>query len=236
MTKLPEYIIEQDIPSVVLVGAFSPQNFTPEWLHHFGLISETVLAESKISVISRLEIEVALPWAEIHVKPTLKDRSKLVMILTDNSESAIFKDLVTSLFNLNETCVVTALGINTQFITNHHDLEKWHALGHKLVPKEIWRKAVNADEKTDIGMNSLSVKIERKLEAPFEHVEFETNVEIAPISMSQKDSTYKTRVTVNNHFEIARDAGMQLATQLWNACHDQYQKNSRSIIENILNG
>jgi hypothetical protein len=121
--------------SVVLLGSFNPQIFQPAWLASEGLIRKEEAESAKIQVIHPEATGFSLEWASLEVT---HERFRLETSTDQRFSPELVRDLVLGLFQLLSHTPVKQMGINRIFHFQIESEEKWHTIGHRLVPKDDW--------------------------------------------------------------------------------------------------
>ncbi|MGB6265259.1 MAG: hypothetical protein WBF56_05905 [Candidatus Acidiferrales bacterium] len=165
--------------TVVLVGAFNPRIFQPEWFARQDLLSKAEADNADIKVIVP---QVCHFETEKYIVQVTSDR--FVAASKPNASPAPLRDLVQGTFFVLEHTPVTAMGLNHQMHFATGSEEKWHRIGDMLAPKEPWKEVLDGRP----GLMSLTilspmddpkgaqyrVRVEPSLQVPF-GVFFETN-------------------------------------------------------------
>lgn len=148
---------EAESLDIVVVGAFNPAIFHPDWFLRQKLIGEEDAKEAKIKLVSNEVSEVQLCGLR------LVCISERLSIGTSNiSQAARMQDLLANIFTLLSHIPVTACGINPSVHYAVSSVEYWHKIGHTLAPKElIWDQLL-----AQPGMQSLTIKARRAGEYP----------------------------------------------------------------------
>jgi hypothetical protein len=140
---------------IVVLGAFNPAIFHPEWFLRQKLISEAEAnsSDTNINVVGKDVAEINLSGMKIFC---MNDRFS---IGTSNiSQAARMQDFLLQTFTTLSHVPVTACGINPQAHYRVKDESFWHKIGDTLAPKDlIWRDLVEQP-----GMQSLMIKALRK--------------------------------------------------------------------------
>lgn len=174
--------------SFVLVGDFNPKIFHPLWFSHHGLIGEHESEEAKIEVVHSDVSVFSLEWMRLQVT-----RDRFDLSTSQEPFFEVIRDLVIGSFQLLEHTPVKALGINYQAHFKMESEEKWHALGHRLAPKESWNKILK-----NPGMQRVAIKGERP-----DGFKGNILVNVEP-SSKIKHGVY---FAVNDHYEVDTGEG-----------------------------
>lgn len=137
--------------SIVLLGSFNPGIFHPAWFQKQELLPEIEIEASKIEAISNDIAIFTVAWLRIEA---IGDR--FVAKTMDESKFGPLRDLVVGMFQLLEQTPVTMIGLNREVSFELSSAEGWHAVGHALAPKDIWRKYIK-----EPGMKSLVMESQR---------------------------------------------------------------------------
>jgi hypothetical protein len=124
---------EKENVSIVIIGSFNPAIFQPSWFGAQHLIEPEVANAAKVSVIHPEITEFSTDWFRLLVT---RDRFQLETASPD--AYPLVRDLALGTFELLNHTPVSRIGLNTVI---HYRLESetaWHAIGHKLAPKDIW--------------------------------------------------------------------------------------------------
>jgi hypothetical protein len=143
--------IHEELASIVLVGNFNPAIFQPAWLASKQLIRESEATGATIELIHPEIAQYRVDW--LHVSVT---RERFSATTADPAHRAPLRDLVVGIFELLEQTPTVRLGINRSFHVDLRDVEKWHALGHLVAPKEPWSGILEKP-----GMRSLLMEAAR---------------------------------------------------------------------------
>lgn len=171
---------------LVVIGTFNPAIFQPWWFAANGIIGagEAEAATAQIKVIHSTATQFSLGMLDIQVAP-----SRFVVTTSDESRWDFARDLVINCFKKSRHTPVSAVGINMSAHFRVKDEQEWHAIGHKLVPKEaVWSKIFKKP-----GMKSVTVTDPHP-----EGLAGSTNVKIEP-SMLFKPGIY---IDVNDHNDL----------------------------------
>ena len=233
------YSVEQSTQSIVFVGGFNTLNITHEWLLRFNLISQEDYDSAKLTFLDARQMRLELSWVVIQVAPVDEQKCKLVLTLTDEGSLSLFSDLVLSLAEAFITTTVTALGINFTYKVLHSDLEDWHAFGHKLMPKQFWKSIFLEDKDEDschFGMNNVSLKIDSFIPSVKNIGENKTelNVSIKPYHDHNGQFKGNTEITLNYHFPILEEQGMEMVIETFRTHHSDLCERSPKFANQLI--
>ncbi len=118
----------------VLIGSFNPKIFQPAWFASQGLIREIEAEEAKIEIIHQDITVFRLDWLQLEVT-----RERFNAVTDQEAYFEVFADLIISSFRILPHTPAWTLGINNSMHFRFKTVEEWHAIGHKLAPKEPWK-------------------------------------------------------------------------------------------------
>jgi hypothetical protein len=211
---------EPDIQSIsiVFLGDFNPKIFQPAWFAAQGLIRQKEADEAKIDVIHPEVVSFALEWLVLQVT-----RERFLASTTQQPYYKIVRDLVLGTFKLLQYTPLNKLGINTDMHFRMDSVENWHALGHRLAPKDLWRDILK-----NPGMRLLNVEGQRPDEfRGYIRVQVEPSTRILPGVYFQ----------VNDHYEIETirpGMGAEEMLTIFERVWDDSLIRSKNIVSNIL--
>lgn len=180
--------------SLVIVGAFAPAIFTPDWFLKNNLVGETDHAEMmkagnslSSSSGSRLESETL----SIQVTPT-----RLQLISKDVLRPLI-KDVALNVLQLLGRIPVAMVGLNfmSHFAMGSED--EYHLVGDALVPKGIW-KQLFTNPSWSVGLQDLSVMVHPAPRGEKNDVRDGITIRVQPSALVAKGIF----LTYNNHREF----------------------------------
>lgn len=125
--------IISDSATIVFLGSFNPGIFHPAWFEKNELMLKTETDNAKIELISNDVAMFSMSWVRIEVVG-----ERFMIRTNDESKFGPLRDLVMGIFHLLEFTPVSQVGLNREIRFQLPDLESWHAVGHKLAPKEPW--------------------------------------------------------------------------------------------------
>ncbi|MBI4081267.1 MAG: hypothetical protein HY423_01520 [Candidatus Lambdaproteobacteria bacterium] len=204
------YHIELEGQALVLLGKFNPGIIQPAWLAHQGLIRPEESDSAKIDII-RSEISLF----SIGSLKLLTQPEKFQIETVAVEESPTIKDLALGIFTVLEHTPLSALGINRDVHFKVESTDVWHAVGHRLVPKDVWKSIME-----EPGTRSVIVRSNRPTK------EGRLTVRVEPSARTQPG----IYVGTNLHFNLERPQILQVLDKMW----EQSQINARKAAETIL--
>jgi len=206
--------------SFVLVGDFNPTIFHPLWFSGHDLIGEHESYAAKIEVVHSDICIFDLDWMRLQVT---RDRFELTTLQEPYFE--VIRDLIIGTFQLLEHTPVKALGINHQLHFKMKDVDEWHALGHRLAPKDCWNKVLE-----NTGMQKVSIKGERP-----DGYKGNILVTVEPSSKLK----YGSYFAINDHYEVDSTPGKTGIKDLVNIIKENFDhstERSYKISQTVLEG
>lgn len=146
-TLIPEVKISE--AAIVLIGAFPTTVFQPGWYEKNKLLAPEEAEAAKIDVVHPEVTNFHTDWLTISVTS-----NRFIATCNRDESNQLMRDLVVGTCQLFQHTEITAVGINRNFHFQMPSEEAWHALGHKLTPKDIWKGVL----KEPIGMVSLQIQ------------------------------------------------------------------------------
>ena len=188
--------------SIVFIGSFNPAIFHPSWYVAEGLWSKTELENAEVGVITA---DACSFRTEQYTLQALNNRFMISTTQPPLYDS--LRDLAIGTFRILRHTPLAKLGLNRDF---HFRLESegaWHAIGHKLAPKEHWDPILN-----NPGMRSLAIEGTRP-----DGLDGAVNVRAEPSNRIENGLF----VEINDHFEVddtlAKNASaiLSIAEEQW---------------------
>jgi hypothetical protein len=147
-----------------------------------------------------------------------------VAATSDTSSYELLRDLAVGTFKVLSHTPLRLLGINRHAHFKTRSREVWHAVGHQLAPKDIWRQVLE-----EPGMRSLT--IEGRRQDGYRgavYVKVEPSVRVDP----------GVFLDINDHFQVAveEDKPGELRAQLADTLDREWfnaSQRSNRIIEHI---
>ena len=132
----------------VLLGEFNPTIFQPAWFASQRLLTDEEANTATINVIHPDITSFELPWIRFQV-----ERQKFTAVSMAQPYFERLAGTVCDTFAILKHSPIVFFGVNSEAHYRASSVEKWHALGHKLVPKEYWQKFFD-----NPGMQNLTIK------------------------------------------------------------------------------
>ena len=116
--------LEEDHPSIVLIGGFDPRRFQPHWFRSEKLLGEAEAEHAEIKMVLPQVVDWSTDWFDLQV---MENRFAVTAKVESRAES--LRDFAIGTFQLLEHTVTSALGMNR---TMHFDVggEENLALGN----------------------------------------------------------------------------------------------------------
>jgi hypothetical protein len=135
----------------VLRGDFSPAIFHPAWFAANGLIRDQEADAAKVDLVHSKVAAFTAEWLQLMVT---EDRFQAST--TQQSYYDPLRDLVLGVLSLLPSMPLRQAGINCDFDFEFATVEAWHAVGHRLAPKQAWTEVLK-----EPGMRSLTMEGQR---------------------------------------------------------------------------
>lgn len=121
--------------SIVLVGVFTPQLFTPTWFRQNNLIGQAEANEANINILFPGASNFATESISFEANP------RALQVATAMPDTDRLKELMVGLLTILTDAPVSALGINTEIHWRPESDAFRHQFGDALVPKDPWLAA-----------------------------------------------------------------------------------------------
>jgi hypothetical protein len=204
--------------SLVLVGSFNPAIYHPEWFGRRGLIRDEEVKSATLEVVHNEITSQVIGSIKIQV------RSDRFMASTANAgDYEVLRDLVEGTFKILPDTPIRMMGINFDAHYRMPSIEAWHALGHRLAPKELWTPILEKP-----GTVSLTIEGDRDAKKGYLRVKVESSARIK--------NGVGVYINVNDHYEIVEhkpEDGCAEIMEKLTANWAPSLKRSRSITEAI---
>jgi hypothetical protein len=204
--------------NIVLRGNFNPVIFHPTWLAAQGLIRFQEADAAEIEIVHPQIAQFTAEWLQISVTTDRFQAST-----TQEPYYEPLRDLVVGIFDLVVQTPLTVLGINRNF---HYRLESesaWHAVGHRLVPKQDWKEVllnpgmltlVVEGKRPDNLEGYIRVKVEPSAKVT-SGVYIEVNDHYAlPSASESPSSTREALAIVSEQWTRSMQQGLQIAEKI----------------------
>lgn len=211
--------------SIVLLGAFNPRIFHPQWMARKGIISEGEASGAAIKVSHNEVSEFDL--AENCKIQVFQDRFYI-----SSKQEAYFKtlkDLTLSIFNILGETPIYKLGINYTWHYKFSNEDDFHNFGHRHVPKEpLWEKILKRP-----GLSQLTVQGRR--EDKYDGVITVS----AGVSGLIPVNKYGVSVKINDHYDLdigidRSEINSQLAMEVLENNLENSKDNADKINEEVM--
>ena len=199
--------------SIVFIGSFNPAIFHPSWYVAEGLWSKTELENAEVGVIAA---DTCSFRTEQYTLQALNNRFMISTAQPPLYDS--LRDLAIGTFRILRHTPLAKLGLNRDFHFRLEAEEAWHAIGHKLAPKEHWNPILN-----NPGMRSLAIEGTRP-----DGLDGAVNVRVEP-SNKIKHGLF---VSINDHFEVD-DTLAKSASAILSIAEEQWPESQRRADEII---
>lgn len=203
---------------IVMVGSFNPGIFHPAWLSSRGLLPEGDAEEAQINIVTPDVSQFSTEWLTIEV---LAGRLRLATHLPPYYPS--LRDLASGVLTLLPQTPIGAIGLNYLAHVKLKNDDQWHALGHKLAPKDLWAQILK-----DPGMRRLVIEAQRE-DGRDGHV----MVAVEP-SMRVQPGVF---ISTNDHYAgppIEKGQGAGWALDAINDCWEQSLERSQGYVRAIV--
>jgi hypothetical protein len=207
--------------SVVAAGAFNPAIFHPWWFAEKALMPANAIenAVENESVAMRQLATFTADWLAVQV--TLEQAA---FSTVEEGREFDLRDVAKGVFDLLPETPVDALGINADAHFRVGSEDDWHAIGDRILPKDVWQPVFEGDEwlrrsgGTAIGLRTVTVKAAPKDRAGWVRAEVAPSARLTPngvyvgvnahfqltISDKERGNGYKAARVVEEHWESSR--------------------------------
>ena len=202
--------------SIVFIGSFNPAIFHPSWYAAQKLWSETELENAKVDIIAA---DACSFRTDQYTLQALNNRFMISTAQVPLYDS--LRDLAVGTFRILRHTPLAKLGLNREVHLQLESEEVWHAIGHKLAPKQHWQPILK-----NPGMRALMIEGVRP-----DRFSGAVNVRVEPSS----EIKHGLFVAINDHFEVDDDSARS-ATAILGIAEEQWsesQKRADDIIRHI---
>lgn len=229
---VPTHQIQLSGISVVAVGAFNPAIFHPWWFAEKELMPENAIEDAveHESVAMRQLASFTADWLAVQV--TLEQAA---FSTVEEGREFDLRDVAKGVFDLLPETPIDAVGINADAHFRVGSEDDWHAIGDRILPKDVWQPVFEGEEwrrrpgGATIGLRTVTVEASPKDRVGWVRAEVAPSVRLTPRGVY---------VGVNTHFQLTvsdeeRGNGYKAARvveEQW----DSSRKTERDVIERIL--
>lgn len=215
--------------NIVVLGAFNPAIFSPDWLEQNQLIGPDdakVICSSENFVVTR-----QITQLESETFRLLVEENKYQANCT-NVAGPHIRDLTMGVLQLLPHTPLRAMGLNFDIQYRFHDIDAYHKVGDALAPKRIWQQVVGDPDRA-VGLEQLRITVQdgkrgEELKSPNSKT----------ISVQRGGNAFTIRMSYNDHHElldlpkgtIATDAALEILKEQW---QDQLQVASQTFSQII---
>jgi len=179
---MPPPIVRQGV-NIVIRGQFNPAIFHPAWFQAQKLVRSQEADAAKIEVIQQDVAIFTMEWLQFRI---VGDRFQVGT--TQEAFYEPLRDLVIGVLDILNHTPLRVMGLNRDFHFRLESEKAWHAVGHRLAPKEDWQGAL-----IDPGLMSLTMQGKRPDLSPGY-----IQVKVEPSSQIQ----YGVYIETNDHYEL----------------------------------
>lgn len=213
--------IHSQTTNIVVRGDFNPAIFQPLWFAQQQLLKQKEADAAEIKIIHPEVAAFQIEWLQMRIT-----RDRFQAATNQEPYREPLRDLVVGTFSLLSHTPFTALGVNHDFRFTLESEDAWHALGHRLAPKEDWEDVLE-----EPGMVNLTMRGGKRPDKMKGYIQ----VTVSPLL----DPKYGVHVNVNDHYalpdtsadEFRSDALQDILSKRWS---DSVQR-GKKIAEHIVN-
>lgn len=181
---------EQSTFSIVLIGSFNPRIHHPLWYIQHGMMAPEEIEEVSELVCSD-EVTIFV-HNEIHFQV---ERHRFALTTRDESRFMLVKDFVVGTFQVLGHIPITALGINRDSEFTVDGAATFHAIGHSLAPKDVWRDFIQSPGMQVVAITGKPISGRAKA----------INARVQPTRL---EYPFRVLVAINQHYEPVSDSGV----------------------------
>jgi hypothetical protein len=134
--------------TLAMVGDFNPTIFQPSWFSSEKLLTVEEAKDAIVHIIHPDVTSFGLPWLTLTVQ---RERFDAVCLAQPYFERVA--GLVSQTFQFLRHTPIRMMGINNEAHYRASSTDTWHAIGHKLAPKEFWKEFFPSP-----GLQSLTIR------------------------------------------------------------------------------
>ena len=156
--------------SIVIRGSFNPGIFSPAWFLAQKLIGNEEYEAAEVQFISRDLSLFHMGWLDCQVT---QDAMQLDTVKPEETER--LRDAAVAVLRLLSHTPINALGINRSVHFDVESYERWHKIGDRLAPKDIWEGVLTLPGTRNVTIlavrpdkfdGSISVQVEPSVKVP----------------------------------------------------------------------
>jgi|SRR3990172_3463060 len=207
--------------NIVLIGNFNPKIFQPAWFGAEGLLSKQETEKANIQIIHP---DVVIFSIEELLKLEVT-RERFVLSTTQEPYDEVIRDLALGTFRLLRHTPIIKMGINRDMHFQIESEKKWHEIGHKLAPKELWRDILE-----NPGMRTLTMEESKRRD---DGLKGYIRVKIEPSNKVYLGVFF----SINDHFETQEPSSTVGSDEIIDILSSSWEKSckrSKSIIYSLL--
>ncbi|MEW4451802.1 hypothetical protein AB1L30_03855 [Bremerella sp. JC817] len=214
--------IHEKLYSVVILGDFNPAIFHPSWFAQNDLIAHQEIGDA--SDLTCTDEVSTFVLDDIHFQI---ERKKFGITTKDAAKAPSVRDLVVGSFTLLEHTPLTFLGLNLDMTVACDSQDAWHAIGHRLAPKDPWNDVMDSP-----GMIGVSMQGKRP-ESSSERI----SIRIHPV-MDPENGVF---VGVNQHYALKSESrrsisernceAMRILGADWTSFYNYAEKSAMKLLE-----
>lgn len=191
--------------ALVLIGAFTPVRFSPQWLAAHNVIDQAQAAAAEIEIVHEEVAKFDLDWCKVLVQRERFQAS------TNEVPFVRLCDFVTKIFGeVVTTAPIRGVGINVTVNFAAPSSAARDSFGMKLAPPQAWgawgKEIAESIEKSDGKQPHGGVlSITMRQEPPYDREHGYTHVKVGPAPMIKDNCGIS--VEVNDHFVLMKSDG-----------------------------
>ncbi|AIU72984.1 hypothetical protein AT03_11705 [Hafnia alvei FB1] len=220
-----KYVVLNTKITIVVAGQFHPGVFTPDWFRYHKIVSKEDCDKAEIKFIEASVINIDFAWFRWFSDP----QRIIVELLIDGDDDRLL-DLLRSILVMFSYTKVTAIGVNFEFQINFNKKDDWHALGHHLAPKDVWKNSFGHDE-LHYGMKQTSIQVDDFYD---ENSTLNITVRAANDHKADPKHTHRAAFEFNNHFSFPEQNDWNERVEKILDGYYTYKKNNTEGYEKLL--
>lgn len=202
--------------AITAAGSFSPQIFQPKWMIQQGLLPKEIEGNLEVEVVSGAVTAFKSDWFRF-----VATQNQLIFSTHLESQLPPLKDLAVGTILSITRQSVSALAINYDCHFAMPNENEWHAVGHRLAPKEPWSGILEKPGMLTVQMKGLRT----------DGLTGEINVTVQP---SVRITPHGVYFMVNDHVGKSPEAdsfdAIAALTAIWPHSLDRSKKIAQSLL------